>query len=47
MINKKIKANAKINLGLNITGKNEIGYHLLDMIMAPISLYDNLEINFL
>lgn len=46
MIKKIVKANAKINLGLNILGKNEVGYHELDMIMAPISLYDTLEINF-
>lgn len=46
MIEKIVKANAKINLGLNILGKNEDGYHELDMIMAPISLYDNLNIKF-
>lgn len=47
MIEKIIKANAKINLGLNILGKNDIGYHELDMIMAPINLYDVLKIKFL
>jgi len=41
-----VKSNAKINLGLNITGKADNGYHLLDMIMVPISLSDNLTINF-
>ena len=46
MIEKIVKANAKINLGLNILGKNEDGYHDLDMIMAPINLYDNLNIKF-
>lgn len=46
MIEKIVKANAKINLGLNILGKNEDGYHELDMIMAPINLYDNLNIKF-
>ncbi len=46
MIEKIVKANAKINLGLNILGKNEDGYHELDMIMAPISLYDTLNIKF-
>ena len=46
MIEKIVKANAKINLGLNILGKNEDGYHELDMMMAPISLYDNLNIKF-
>ena len=47
MIEKIVKANAKINLGLNILGKNEDGYHELDMIMAPISLYDTLNIKYL
>ncbi|MBZ4683816.1 MAG: 4-diphosphocytidyl-2-C-methyl-D-erythritol kinase [Fusobacteriaceae bacterium] len=42
----KEKANAKINIGLNILEKLESGYHSLDMIMAPIDLYDDLEINF-
>lgn len=42
----KLKSNAKINLGLNIVGKAENGYHLLDMIMVPISLSDDLSINF-
>ena len=46
MIEKKIKANAKINLGLNILGKTNNGYHELDMIMAPINLFDNLNIKF-
>lgn len=40
----KIKANAKINIGLNILGKAENGYHLLDMTMLPISYYDTLRI---
>ena len=42
----ELKSNAKINLGLNIVGKAENGYHLLDMIMVPISLSDDLSINF-
>lgn len=40
----KIRANAKINLGLNVLSKKENGYHDLDMIVAPISLYDTLRI---
>ncbi|WP_320045665.1 4-(cytidine 5'-diphospho)-2-C-methyl-D-erythritol kinase [uncultured Ilyobacter sp.] len=43
---KKIKSNAKINIGLNIKGKLSNGYHLLDMIMAPITLSDEIEIDF-
>jgi len=42
----KLKSNAKINLGLNIVGKAKNGYHLLDMVMVPISLSDELSINF-
>jgi 4-diphosphocytidyl-2-C-methyl-D-erythritol kinase len=42
----EVKSNAKINLGLNIIGKTENGYHLLDMIMVPISLSDNMTIDF-
>ncbi len=43
----KIKANAKINLGLFITGVDNNNYHLLDATMIPISLYDEIEINIL
>lgn len=39
-----VKAYAKINLGLKIVGKNENNYHLLDMVMLPISICDNIEI---
>lgn len=37
-------AHAKVNLALNVNGVNEQGYHDLDMIMVPISLYDEVEI---
>ena len=40
----KLKAYAKINLGLKVVGKDERNYHLLDMVMLPISLCDNIEI---
>lgn len=36
----KIKSNAKINVGLNVVGVLPNGYHLLDMVMLPISLCD-------
>ena len=39
-----LEPNAKINLGLNVTGVLENGYHLLDMVMIPISLYVSIEI---
>lgn len=35
--------NAKINLGLHITGKRKDGYHEIDTCMFPIPLYDALE----
>ena len=41
----KVKAYAKINWALNITGEAPNGYHLLDMLMQSISLHDTLTIN--
>lgn len=38
-----LKSNAKINIGLNVTGVLSNGYHLLDMVMVPISLVDRLD----
>ena len=40
----KIKAYAKINLALDVTGRLENGYHTLRMIMQTISLYDEIVI---
>ncbi|MEG0823439.1 MAG: 4-(cytidine 5'-diphospho)-2-C-methyl-D-erythritol kinase [Erysipelotrichaceae bacterium] len=40
----KIYCYAKINLGLNIIERMSNGFHLLDMIMTPINLYDTLDI---
>ena len=40
----KLKANAKINLSLEICGKRSDGYHLIDTVMQSISLYDELWI---
>lgn len=37
-------AHAKINWALNITGRREDGYHLLDMLMQTIDLADTLVI---
>ncbi|MGL5277608.1 MAG: 4-(cytidine 5'-diphospho)-2-C-methyl-D-erythritol kinase [Cetobacterium sp.] len=39
-----LQSNAKINIGLNVVGVLENGYHLLDMTMIPIDLCDNLTI---
>ena len=40
----KIRAPAKINLSLRVIGKRADGYHELDTIMVPVSLYDEIEI---
>lgn len=40
----KLKAYAKINISLDVTGKREDGYHLLRMIMQTIDLYDLITI---
>lgn len=39
-----VKANAKVNLALDVVKRMDNGYHALDMIMVPISLYDEIEI---
>ena len=39
-----IKAKAKINWTLDILGVNDDGYHLLDMLMQTVSLFDKVEI---
>ena len=35
-----VEACAKINWSLDITGEREDGYHLMDMLMQPVSLRD-------
>ena len=40
----KVKAYAKANLGLDVLGRREDGYHLMDMVNARCSLYDELDI---
>jgi len=37
-----VKAFAKINLGLLITGKRQDGYHTLETVFSPINWYDEL-----
>ena len=39
-----LKALAKINLGLDVTGRREDGYHEVRMSMQTIHLYDRLDI---
>ncbi|MDT8715615.1 4-(cytidine 5'-diphospho)-2-C-methyl-D-erythritol kinase [Clostridium sp. 19966] len=40
-----IKAYAKINISLDVVGKRDDGYHLLEMIMQRIDLYDEINLN--
>ena len=40
----KIRAPAKINLYLRVLGRRRDGYHLIDTLMVPVSLYDEIEI---
>lgn len=36
------KAYAKINLGLDVKGRREDGYHIVRMIMQNVDIYDTL-----
>ncbi len=40
----RLKANAKINLTLDIVGRADNGYHLLDSLFQSVSLCDDIEI---
>ena len=40
----RLRAMAKINLGLDILGKREDGYHEVRMLMQTIQMYDLLDI---
>lgn len=40
----KLEARAKINWSLDITGVREDGYHLMDMLMQPVTLCDDLTL---
>lgn len=40
----RLRAMAKINLGLDVIGKREDGYHEVRMIMQTVKMYDMLEI---
>ncbi|MCR5688124.1 MAG: 4-(cytidine 5'-diphospho)-2-C-methyl-D-erythritol kinase [Lachnospiraceae bacterium] len=40
----KINAYAKINLGLDVLGKRDDGYHEVRMIMQTVGLHDELEV---
>ena len=40
-----LKSRAKNNLSIDVLGKRQDGYHLVEMIMQTIDLYDLIEIN--
>ena len=37
-----VRSPAKINICLNVVGKKEDGYHLLDMVILPLALHDSM-----
>ncbi|HVO28269.1 MAG TPA: 4-(cytidine 5'-diphospho)-2-C-methyl-D-erythritol kinase [Candidatus Margulisiibacteriota bacterium] len=39
-----VQAPAKLNLYLRVCGRRDDGYHLIDSLMVPVSLYDELRI---
>ena len=39
------RANAKINLSLDVLGKREDGYHIVEMIMQSVSLHDTVTVS--
>ncbi|MGL5506953.1 MAG: 4-(cytidine 5'-diphospho)-2-C-methyl-D-erythritol kinase, partial [Paraclostridium sp.] len=39
-----LKSRAKINLSIDVIGKREDGYHIVEMIMQTIDLYDNIQL---
>ena len=42
----KLKSRAKINLSIDVLGKRLDGYHLVEMIMQTIDLFDRIKIFF-
>jgi 4-diphosphocytidyl-2-C-methyl-D-erythritol kinase len=41
----RVLAPAKVNICLRIVGRRDDGYHLLDSLMVPVSLYDEILID--
>ncbi len=42
----QVKAYAKINIGLNILGQTNDGYHLIDTVFASVNLFDTVTAEF-
>ena len=40
-----VRSPAKINICLNVVGKRDDGYHLLDMVILPLELHDSMLFN--
>ena len=39
-----VRARAKINLTLDVTGRREDGYHTVEMVMQSIALHDTVRV---
>ena len=44
VVDELVRAPAKVNLYLRVCGKRGDGYHVIDSLMVPISLYDELHV---
>lgn len=40
----RIRAPAKVNLFLRVLGQRHDGYHFIDTVLVPVSLYDDIEV---
>ena len=43
----ELKSRAKINLSIDVLGKRQDGYHLVEMIMQTVDLFDKINQNYL
>ena len=42
LMSMELKAYAKLNLGIDVTGRRDDGYHLVRMVMQSVDIYDTL-----